>query len=125
MATGWRPTSTFVSSSDKSKGMRQAHIFKLKGGKIRRVLGCDADGPPRGNPTLQTCGSHHLWAARGFPQKIYADTRRPAEGSLDGHHPHEQHLKAMEMNALLNAVNHAGKAEVGAVVGKSMGESPD
>jgi len=35
------------------------------------------------------------------------------------------HLKAMERNALLNAVDHAGKAEVGAVVGKSMGESPE
>src|ERR1700693_324089 len=35
------------------------------------------------------------------------------------------HLKAMERNALLNAVDHGGKAEVGAVVGKSMGESPE
>ena len=31
----------------------------------------------------------------------------------------------MEKNALLNAVSHGGKADVGAVVGKSMGESPD
>jgi len=35
------------------------------------------------------------------------------------------HLKAMERNALLNAVDHEGNAEVGAVVGKSMGESPE
>ncbi len=34
-------------------------------------------------------------------------------------------LKAMERNALLNAVKHAGKAEVGAVVSKSLGESPE
>jgi glutamyl-tRNA synthetase len=34
-------------------------------------------------------------------------------------------LKAMEKNALLNAVSHAGVADQGAVVGKSMGESPD
>jgi glutamyl-tRNA synthetase len=34
-------------------------------------------------------------------------------------------LQAMERNALLNAVKHAGKAEVGAVVSKSLGESPD
>ena len=31
----------------------------------------------------------------------------------------------MEKNALLNAVSHGGRADVGAVVGKSMGESPD
>jgi glutamyl-tRNA synthetase len=31
----------------------------------------------------------------------------------------------MEKNALLNAVSHGGKADVGAVMGKSMGESPD
>ncbi len=33
-------------------------------------------------------------------------------------------LQAMEKNALLNAVSHAGKAEIGAVVSKSLGESP-
>jgi len=33
-------------------------------------------------------------------------------------------LKAMEKHALLNAVQHAGKAEVGAVVSKTLGESP-
>jgi len=33
-------------------------------------------------------------------------------------------LKAMERNALLNAVSHAGKAEAGAVVSKSLGETP-
>lgn len=31
----------------------------------------------------------------------------------------------MEKNALLNAISHGGKADVGAVMGKSMGESPD
>jgi glutamyl-tRNA synthetase len=34
-------------------------------------------------------------------------------------------LQAMERNALLNAVKHAGKSEVGAVVSKSLGESPE
>jgi glutamyl-tRNA synthetase len=34
-------------------------------------------------------------------------------------------LKAMEKNALLNAVKHAGRAEVGAVVSKSLGETPE
>jgi len=34
-------------------------------------------------------------------------------------------LQAMEKNALLNAVSHGGRADVGAVVGKSMGESPE
>jgi glutamyl-tRNA synthetase len=34
-------------------------------------------------------------------------------------------LKAMEKNALLNAVAHGGVADPGAVVGKSMGESPE
>jgi glutamyl-tRNA synthetase len=33
-------------------------------------------------------------------------------------------LKAMEKHALLNAVQHAGKAEVGAVMSKTLGESP-
>jgi len=33
-------------------------------------------------------------------------------------------LQAMERNALLNAVGHGGKAEVGAVVSKSLGETP-
>ena len=33
-------------------------------------------------------------------------------------------LKAMERNALLNAVQHDGKAEAGAVVSKTLGESP-
>jgi len=36
-----------------------------------------------------------------------------------------EQLRAMEKNALLNAVSHEGRADVGAVVGKSMGESPD
>jgi len=36
-----------------------------------------------------------------------------------------EQLQAMERNALLNAVSHAGKAEVGAVVSKSLGESPE
>ena len=35
-----------------------------------------------------------------------------------------EQLQAMERNALLNAVSHAGKAEVGAVVSKSLGETP-
>ena len=34
-------------------------------------------------------------------------------------------LRVMERNALLNAVGHAGKAEVGAVVSRSLGESPE
>jgi glutamyl-tRNA synthetase len=34
-------------------------------------------------------------------------------------------LQAMERNALLNAVKHAGRAEVGAVVSKSLGETPE
>jgi glutamyl-tRNA synthetase len=34
-------------------------------------------------------------------------------------------LRAMERNALLNAVGHAGRADVGAVVSKSLGESPE
>ena len=33
-------------------------------------------------------------------------------------------LKAMEKHALLNAVQHAGKADVGAVMSKTLGESP-
>src|SRR5437899_2872340 len=33
-------------------------------------------------------------------------------------------LKAMEKHALLNAVQHAGKAEAGAVMSKTLGESP-
>jgi glutamyl-tRNA synthetase len=33
-------------------------------------------------------------------------------------------IQAIEKNALLNAVSHAGKAEVGAVVSKSLGASP-
>ncbi len=37
----------------------------------------------------------------------------------------EQQLKAVEMHALLNSVSHAGKAEVGAVVGKMMGAFPE
>jgi glutamyl-tRNA synthetase len=36
-----------------------------------------------------------------------------------------EQLQAMERNALLNAVKHGGKAEVGAVVSKSLGESPE
>ena len=35
-----------------------------------------------------------------------------------------EQLQAMERNALLNAVKHAGNAETGAVVSKSLGESP-
>lgn len=35
------------------------------------------------------------------------------------------HLDAIERNALLNAAAHSGRAEVGAVVGKSVGESPE
>ena len=35
------------------------------------------------------------------------------------------HLHAIEKNALLNAVAHGGKADPGAVVGKSVGESPE
>jgi glutamyl-tRNA synthetase len=34
------------------------------------------------------------------------------------------HLKAMEKHALLNAVQHGGKAETGAVMSKTLGESP-
>jgi glutamyl-tRNA synthetase len=34
-------------------------------------------------------------------------------------------LEAMERNALLNAAAHGGKSEVGAVVSKSLGESPE
>ncbi len=34
------------------------------------------------------------------------------------------HLQAMEKHALLNAVQHGGKAEVGAVMSKMLGESP-
>src|SRR5712692_3907575 len=33
-------------------------------------------------------------------------------------------LKAMEKNALLSAVQHAGKADAGAVMSKTLGESP-
>src|SRR6266852_4935198 len=33
-------------------------------------------------------------------------------------------LKAMEKHALLNAVQHAGKADAGAVMSKTLGESP-
>ena len=36
----------------------------------------------------------------------------------------EEDLKAMEKYALLNAINHSGKAEVGAVVSKVLGDSP-
>jgi glutamyl-tRNA synthetase len=34
-------------------------------------------------------------------------------------------LQAIEQNALLNAVGHAGRADAGAVVSKSLGESPE
>lgn len=34
-------------------------------------------------------------------------------------------LQALERNALLNAASHGGKADIGAVVGKSVGESPE
>jgi len=37
----------------------------------------------------------------------------------------EDQLEAMERNALLNAVAHGGKSEMGAVVSKSLGESPE
>ena len=36
----------------------------------------------------------------------------------------QDHLQAMEKHALLNAVRHSGKAEVGAVVSKVLGETP-
>ena len=37
----------------------------------------------------------------------------------------EQQRRQIEMYALLNAVEHSGKAEVGAVVGKVMGATPE
>ncbi|HUH99767.1 MAG TPA: glutamate--tRNA ligase [Nitrososphaerales archaeon] len=37
----------------------------------------------------------------------------------------EEHLRSMEMQALLNAISHSGRAEVGAVVGKIMGAFPE
>jgi len=37
----------------------------------------------------------------------------------------QDQLEAIEKNALLNAVSHGGKADVGAVVGKTVGESPE
>jgi len=36
-----------------------------------------------------------------------------------------EQLQAMERNALINAVDHGGRAEVGAVVSKSLGQSPE